>query len=145
MAEEEDNSAPDEDALKRVAFYQEMISGWLTTQFEAGRQAVGLSGLAIGLLMTFRGQIDALESLVLWGLAAVFFLVSVLVGMKVFYLNAQYIEELVGGNSMEKEKKIITRIATTTRCIYGLFIVGAFFTGALAATHTPYFRTLGDR
>jgi len=48
----------DEAASKRVAFYQELVSGWVTTQIEADKQAMTLSGLAIGLLMVLHRSIN---------------------------------------------------------------------------------------
>ena len=91
MADREDDTAPDEYALKRVARYQEMMAGWMTTQIEPDKQAMGLSGLAIGLLVAFRNEIDSGAAFVLWIVAGLCFFSALLAGMRIMYLNARHL------------------------------------------------------
>ena len=141
MAEGQEEQTPDENALKRVAFYQEMVSGWVNTVIESDKQAIGLSGLAIGLLMTLRSSVDTGAGFVLWSLAGMSFFAAIIVGMRVLYLNALYVEQVLSGEN-EEETQVLNHHRGTT-LIYSLFIIGAFLTALLAASTSPFLRNCG--
>ena len=138
-----ENTSDDEFKLKKVAFYQEMVSAWITTTIEADKQAMGLSGLAIGLLMTFRGAIATSGDFVLWSLSGLSFFTAILVGMRVLYLNAKYVEEVVGGENELVEAQVVNQLSKMTNLIYTFFIVGAALTAVLAVSSTPYLQLCG--
>lgn len=43
---------------KHVAFYQTFLSAWTASRMEKDKQVLTLSALAIGLLTTFRSELD---------------------------------------------------------------------------------------
>lgn len=133
-----DTMSNDESKLKRVAFYQEMVSGWITTQIEADKQAMGLSGLAIGLLMTLRQTVENSGAFVLWILAGISFFTAILFGMRVLYLNAAYVEKVVSEENDLVEAQVVQQLSRMTNLIYTFFIIGAILTAVLAVSTTPY-------
>jgi len=143
VVEGQEEQTTDENALKRVAFYQEMVSGWVNTVIESDKQAIGLSGLAIGLLMTFRSSIDTGARFVLWSLASVSFFAAVIVGMRVLYLNALYVEQVLSGENEARETQVLNHLSRMTTLIYSLFIIGAFLTALLAASTSPFLTNCG--
>ena len=133
-----DTMSNDKSKLKRVAFYQEMVSGWITTQIEADKQAMGLSGLAIGLLMTLRQTVENSGAFVLWILAGISFFTAILFGMRVLYLNAAYVEKVVSEENDLVEAQVVQQLSRMTNLIYTFFIIGAILTAVLAVSTTPY-------
>jgi hypothetical protein len=134
------DSAPengDEDNQKRIAFYQEMVSGWVTTQIEADKQAMGLSGLAVGLLVTLGGSVFDRLSCIIWFIAGLAFFGSIATGLRVLYLNARYIEQVLAENNPSEEERVLKRVTRYTLWVYGLFFLGAAFTAILAVISTP--------
>ena len=138
MSKVTDTMSNDESKLKRVAFYQEMVSGWITTQIEADKQAMGLSGLAIGLLMTLRQTVENSGAFVLWILAGISFFTAILFGMRVLYLNAAYVEKVVSEENDLVEAQVVQQLSRMTNLIYTFFIIGAILTAVLAVSTTPY-------
>ena len=143
LPQQSENTTDDELTQKRVAFYQEMVSGWFSTQVEADKQAMGLSGLAIGLLMTFTHSVSTRGEFVLWSLAGISFLTAILFGMRVLHLNARYLEEVVGGENELVEAQVVNQLSKMTNLIYTFFIIGAVLTAVLAASSTTYLQTCG--
>ncbi len=133
----------DEAASKRVAFYQELVSGWVTTQIEADKQAMTLSGLAIGLLMVLHRSINTSHGFVLWSLAGVAFFMAIISGIRVFYVNARYVEHVIGGDDDIQEAQVLNQLSRLTHLIYGSFLTGAFLTAILAVISTPFIQKVG--
>ena len=143
MPSTEDKATANDTILKQVAFYQEMVSGWITTQIEDDKQAMGLSGLAIGVLMTFRKDIETSGAFVLWILAGLFFFAAILLGMRVLYLNAAYVEEVVSEDNDLVEAQVVQQLSRMTNLIYTFFVIGAALIAVLAISTTPYLQHCG--
>ncbi|MGC6498287.1 MAG: hypothetical protein ACON4I_10320 [Candidatus Puniceispirillaceae bacterium] len=106
---------------------------------------MGLSGLAIGLLMTFRHEISTSGEFVICSLAGISFFIAILFGMRVLYLNARYVEEVVGGENELVEAQVVNKLSKMTNLIYTFFVIEALLTAVLAASSTTYFQTCGAR
>ena len=137
------DKAPDEYALMRVARYREMLAGWMTTQIEPDKQAMGLSGLAIGLLVAFRQEINTGAEFVLWIVAGLCFFSALMAGMRVMYLNARYLEKELADDSETDKTKALIGLSRMTAMIYGFFLIGATFTAILAVSTSPYLDNSG--
>jgi len=133
----------DEHALKRVARYQEMMAAWMTTQIEPDKQAMGLSGLAIGLLVAFRNELDTGAAFVLWIVAGLCFFSALLAGMRIMYLNAHYLGKELSDDSEADKTSALMGLSRMTTMIYSFFLLGAAFTAILAVSTSPYLENLG--
>ena len=108
-----------EKMLKKVAYYQETISTWRSNRMELGKQIMTLSGLAIGLLATFRSEINDSCSFFVWFFAGVLFIISMCLILWIFRQNSDYIDKMYdykkknvmkSKKSLERAKEALKRI-----------------------------------
>lgn len=121
-----------EEMHKKVVVHQELISTWTSNRMERDKQILTLSALAIGLLMTFRSEIDDIHSLVFWLLAGIFFLVSIGLILWIFGQNSEYIMQLFKNEDEEKVLKTDRSLEYKTHFVLWSFFVGVVLTCALA-------------
>ena len=133
MSEEE--LKEQEKMLKKVAYYQELISTWSSNRMEIGKRILTLSGLAIGLLVTFGSEVseigDAL-SFIIWISASGFFIASMLIILHIFKQNSNYIMLLVQKDNQEKKEKINKSLKCNMRLAVLFFFIGIGLTYFLA-------------
>ena len=126
---------------KNVSFYEVLFTAWLENRLEKDKQILTLSGLAIGLLMTFRSEIDDFCSLFILVLASFSFTGSMIVVLGIFKKNSDYLMQLIQksnkGEQTDKEKKEMVdnerTLQNQTFLAFWLFIVGVGFTFILSA------------
>ena len=132
---------------KRVADHQELLSAWMSNRMEMNKQILALSGLAIGLLVTFRSDVSKIDNDVFsyfWLAAGILFGFSIAVALLIFRMNSTYIELIrnkiknADDNKAvdeEKEKKlerIDSCLKRATPFAAGLFLSGVVLTYGLA-------------
>ena len=131
---------------KRVADHQELLSAWMSNRMEMNKQILTLSGLAIGLLVTFRSDVSEIDNDVFssfWLVAGISFVVSIVVALLIFRMNSKYIglirDKIKNADDNkavdEKKEKKLERIDTclkyATRFAVGLFLSGVVLTYGL--------------
>ncbi len=127
---------------KRVAFYQTIVGAWVQTRMEADKQLLTLSGLAIGLLMIFQGELKSILQLFFWLSAGGLFVSTLITILFIFLNNSTHIEYVIAENQeQDAEKKAEFKIKAEimdkklnrqTICAFVTFILGILLTAALA-------------
>ena len=123
---------------KEIAYFQELISAWTATRMENDKQVLTLSALAIGLLVTFRSEIDDVLAFCVWLLAGVSFLVSILLILLVFRQNSDYIAQIIRETHQGQEIDLDRALRRNTLWAHGLFAFGVFLTIMLAVYLTGF-------
>ena len=126
---------------KNVSFYEVLFAAWLDNRMEKDKQILTLSGLAIGLLMTFRSEIDDFCSFFILVLASSSFTGSMIVVLGIFKKNSDFIMQLIQksnkGELADKEEKEMVNnersLQSQTFLAFWLFIIGVVFTFILSA------------
>ena len=126
---------------KNVSFYEVLFAAWMSNRMEKDKQILTLSGLAIGLLMTFRSEIDDFYSFIILVLASLSFTISMIIVLLIFKKNSDYIMQLIKksnkGELTDEEKKEMMDneryLQSWTFWVFWLFIVGVGFTFFLSA------------
>ncbi len=121
---------------KEVAYYQERVAAWVGNKMEIDKQIILLSSLGIGLLAQFSNRLAHTVSAGIWVLAALAFLLAIVIMFRVFYLNSKHIEATFGKDS---EKQKAHNLALGKLDCYGLaaFIVGGFLTAVTVVIEIP--------
>ena len=115
---------------KEVAFYAASINAWLGTRMERSRQVLTLSSAALGFLMIFYKDLNDVTSFVIWMLAAIFFIATIFILLKVLSMNGDYLEEVVANSPChEAASKRLKRIADTASFTFAIGIILAFCLG----------------
>lgn len=96
MTNDED-SEPELEKQKEVAFYSALVDAWITTQFEKDKSLLYLSSGGIGILVTLMTTIGVSSfcELVFFAIGLFAFILSVLGVLIIFGYNAKYIEALI--------------------------------------------------
>jgi hypothetical protein len=91
---------------KEKAFYGAMITAWLNTKLERDKQLLGLSVTAVGLLVTLLRTVGVsdIEELVLFSLAMIAFLVTIISVIYILGENAEHIEKMLDSSESENRK-----------------------------------------
>ena len=105
-----------EEMQKRVAYYQTLISTWISNRMELDKRILTLSLLTIGYLITFQSNIDDIYSSILWFSAFGFFAFSIGLILLIFQQNCEYIETMHNEDedkviSVDKSLELKTRLA----------------------------------
>ena len=87
---------------KNVAFYQVLFTAWMSNRMEKDKQIVTLSALAVGLLMTFRSEINDIPSLFIVLFAGGFFTSSMIVVLVIFKQNSDFIMLVIRDNNQKE-------------------------------------------
>ncbi len=127
---------------KKIAFYQTVLGAWVQTKMEADKQLLTLSGLAIGLLMLFRKELESILQLVLWLSAGGLFVGTIITILAIFWNNSTHIEHVIAENQeQDVEKKTEFKIKAEimdkkldrqTMCAFFMFVLAVILTFALA-------------
>ena len=127
---------------KKIAFYQTVLGAWVQTKMETDKQLLTLSGLAIGLLMLFRDDLDSKLQLVLWLSAGGLFVSTLIMILFIFLNNSTHIEDVIAENQEHDEEKKLEfkikvaimdkRLTRQTICAFFMFILAVVLTSALA-------------
>jgi hypothetical protein len=93
---------------KEKVFYGAMISAWLNTKLERDKQLLGLSVTAVGLLVTLLRTVGVsdIEELILFSLAMLAFLVTIISVIYILGENAEHIEKMIDKSESESKKLI---------------------------------------
>lgn len=137
-----DDPHTDEHTQKNVAFYQTFLSAWVSSRMEKDKQILTLSALAIGLLMTFRGELSDVFAFTVWLIAGFAFVASITIILLIFGQNGDYIEKIIrddDGARVELEKSLHRK----TFWAFGLFLVGVVLTIFLAVYGAGFIVTKG--
>lgn len=103
--ENRSNSVEDQ---KEVEFYSAGLNAWINTRFEADKSILSLSAGGVGLLATFITTSDNIKSecsLFLYALSLVFFVIVIALILKIFRLNADYLEMAIKDKNDDQDKK----------------------------------------
>jgi len=71
------------------------------------------------------------------------FFMAIISGIRVFYVNARYVEHVIGGDDDIQEAQVLNQLSRLTHLIYGSFLTGAFLTAILAVISTPFIQKVG--
>lgn len=119
-----DKEADEIDKLKEVEFYAANVNAWFNTRFEHDKSLLALSAGGIGLLITLISAlgVSSVESLVLYVLALMSFLICLAALLWIFRRNANHLEDIVHNRAIEdKTLKILDQTALIS------FMLGALF------------------
>jgi hypothetical protein len=110
---------------KELAFYSSTVNAWYTTRFEKDKHLLSLSSAGIGLLVSLLTAVgtNTLYTAVIYGLALICFLISIVCILGVFSRNSAYLESIVSGND---NNDVILVILDKTAVIS--FVLGIIFT-----------------
>ena len=134
-----DNEDADEQKLKRVAFYQTFLSAWTENRMEKDKQVLTLSGLAIGLLTTLRSETDSSAfAFFVWILAGLSFISSIVLILRVFRKNTDYIETLLSDENQSRREDVEKELRCHTYWANWLFVIGVVLTLILVARSTEF-------
>lgn len=83
--------------LKEVEFYAASTNAWFTTRFEHDKSLLGLSAGAIGLLITLISTVGirSIESLIIYILALISFIICLTSLLIIFRRNAVHLEQAI--------------------------------------------------
>jgi hypothetical protein len=110
---------------KELAFYSGTLNAWYTTRFEKDKHLLSLSSAGIGLLVTLLTAIgtDSKQTAIVYVLALICFLISIISVLSVFTRNSKYLESIVSGNG---NKDVMLTILDKTAVLS--FVLGIIFT-----------------
>jgi len=129
---------------KKVAFYQVFLSAWTASRMEKDKQVLTLSALAIGLLMTFRSELDDVLAFCVWLLAGVFFVISIVIILLIFSQNSDYIEQVIRDDGQGQEVGVEKSLQRKTLWAFRFFVFGVILTVFLAVYGTGFIVTKGN-
>ncbi|MGB2234337.1 MAG: hypothetical protein ACPH5J_02065 [Candidatus Puniceispirillum sp.] len=133
MAEEQKNLPVDEEALKRVSFYQVALGAWVQTRMEADKQMLALSALAVGFLISFHDKLNHTWDFLLWVLSGLLFLATIGAMLIVFRLNAKYLSEINKDETDKNNKNTVNeQLKLLTKFGFWTFFLGVFLASVLA-------------
>ena len=82
---------------KQKAYFNAGLNAWLQTRMERDRQILTLSSAFFGVLMIFYrdGRLDDAVSFVLWSMSGFLFIATIVMILKTFSVNADYLEQVL--------------------------------------------------
>lgn len=89
------------DEEKEVEFYSAAVNAWFGTRLEHDRSLLTLSAGGVGLLVTLLSTvgIHSVESLILYIVALISFLICLSVVLCIFKRNAAYLQAVINGSN----------------------------------------------
>ncbi|GAW97983.1 MULTISPECIES: hypothetical protein [Colwellia] len=118
---------------KDLAFYSSTLNAWYTTRFEKDKHLLSLSSAGIGLLVTLLTAIgtNSVYTAIIYGLALICFLISIISVLGVFSRNSTYLESVVSGN--DNNDVILTILDKTAVLSFVLGIIFTLLVGAFSS------------
>lgn len=97
----EDNQLQD----KQKAYFNAGLNAWLQTRMERDKQLLTLSSAFFGVLMIFYRdeRLDNTVSFVLWCASSFLFIATIVMILKTFSVNADYLEQLLNRFDTQKD------------------------------------------
>lgn len=123
---------------KHVAFYQTFLSAWTASRMEKDKQVLTLSALAIGLLTTFRSELDDVFAFCVWLSAGASFVISIVIILLIFGQNSDYIEQIIRDDNQDKKMGVEKSLQRKTLWGFRLFVIGVVLTVFLAIYGTGF-------
>ncbi|HYB95022.1 MAG TPA: hypothetical protein VEC39_08620 [Vicinamibacterales bacterium] len=122
---------PTPDPAKEVAFYTVALEAWIANQMEKDKTLLALASGAIGLLVTLLTTAGPTSSGQLWlyGLAGLSFISTVVLAIKIFDKNCDYLMRLITKGDRDRDPVL----AKLDAWMFRSFILGVAFTCAVAA------------
>jgi hypothetical protein len=116
---------------KEVEYYSHLVNGWITTRMEKDKAILTLSTAGLGVLVSFFNNISANHylSLILYGLALLCFIISIISGVWILSANAEYCEAVIGEEEEPANGKLIDCL---DKFLMGSFILGLFISIVLS-------------
>lgn len=115
---------------KEVEFYSHLVNGWIITRMEKDKAILTLSTAGLGVLVAFFNNISYNNNLglLLYGLALLCFIVSIISGVWILSANADYCEAVI----KEEEPKNENLIDCLDKFLMWSFIIGLFISISLS-------------
>jgi hypothetical protein len=110
---------------KEISFYEVTLNAWYSTKFEKDKHLLSISSAGIGLLVTLATTtgVANVYSAIVYGMAVLSFLGSILCLLGILGRNASYLESVITGkDDSDPLLKPLDRAANS------LFILGIIFT-----------------
>ncbi|MGB5813828.1 MAG: hypothetical protein WBG67_14815 [Thermoanaerobaculia bacterium] len=116
---------------KEVAYYGALVSAWVTSKMERDKHLIAFAGGGLGLLLALLtlGGPRSLAELVLYGLAALAFLFTILSGLSIFTYNPHHLEEVAAGSDVRD-----INLDRLDRILIWSFVLGVLLAAALVIT-----------
>jgi len=118
------------ESKKELAHYTTVLQAWVATRMEKDRTLLTLATGGIGLLATLLKTVgpDSSTELVLYALAGVSFVVTIVAAIRIFERNSQHLQDVIV-NGKRDDDPILVRL---DRVVFGSFVLGVILTGAIA-------------
>jgi amino acid transporter len=86
-------------AEKELAYYGALVNGWIDTKMERDKSLLTLSAGGLGVLITLLSTIGVkeLSELILYALASLCFVLTIILCVIIFSRNANYLEKVLKG------------------------------------------------
>ena len=112
------------DEEKEVEFYSAAVNAWFGTRLEHDRSLLTLSAGGVGLLVTLLSTvgIHSVESLILYIVALISFLICLTVVLCIFKRNAAYLQAVIHGSNDNDPLLGILDIAAISSFLLGALI-----------------------
>lgn len=119
------------DPAKDLAFYSAMVEAWVATRMEKDRTLLALAAGGIGLLVTLLTTVGPTSTGQLWlyALGGLSFLATVLLAIRIFDKNSDYLERVVTTGDRGRDPSLDKLDAG----MFGSFILGVGVTCVVAA------------
>jgi hypothetical protein len=125
---------------KVIAFYSATVEAWVNTRMEKDRTLLSLAAGGIGLLATLLTTVGPASpyDLALSGLAALFFIVTIVTAICVFNKNGRYLDAVIQ-HGLRGDDAALVRL---DRVVFGSFLIGVVLT-AVVGLSSGYSRIKG--
>ena len=90
---------------KEIEYYSSLVNAWIQNRMELDRNIIGLSSLAIGLLMTFFDKIISLWMYCLWLICSILFLGCIVTMLIIFWQNSCLIKEVLQDSKQQYDSE----------------------------------------
>jgi len=90
---------------KEVAYYSAIVQAWINTRMECDKSLLTLSAAALGLIVTLITSvgINSILLAIFYTASVFFFLFALIVGIKIFRWNSEYLEKIAKDEQEEEE------------------------------------------
>ncbi len=132
MSDEKTDLDEEEYMQKRVARYQVLWTAWAENSIEVDKQFLTLSTAAIGLLVFIHNKLNNDIEKILWLFAGGFFIATIIIILRIFYLNKKYIGHVLNESdehdAEKEEEKLNNKLKKLGIASLFTFGLGVFLT-----------------